>query len=124
MSYDFSFEAGRVCDAIGSDNGRMTVQCALREAYAAGVAAPAAAPAPPEPLDKPTFFCTGCGKHHRGPVCYPAPAQAESWQPKLQAIVNRMRKYADRDDDCYVIDTWADEIEALLPSSASDAEPE
>ncbi len=58
------------------------------------------------------------------PAAAPAPAQAEGWQPKLQAIVERMRKYANRDDNGYVIDTWADEIADLLPPSASDAEPE
>ncbi len=52
----------------------------------------------------------------------PAPAQAEGWQPKLQAIIERMRKYANRDDNGYVIDTWADEIVDLLPPSAPDAE--
>lgn len=34
--YDFDAEAQRVCEAIGSTNGRMTVTCALREAYEAG----------------------------------------------------------------------------------------
>lgn len=39
IDYDFDKEAGIVCDAIGSNNGRMTVNCALHEAYAAGEAA-------------------------------------------------------------------------------------
>lgn len=38
--YDFEKEARIVCEAIGSDNGRMTVQCALREAFAAALASP------------------------------------------------------------------------------------
>jgi hypothetical protein len=36
MSYDFEHEAERVCKAIGSTVGRMTVICALRKAYEAG----------------------------------------------------------------------------------------
>lgn len=39
MDYDFDKEAGIVCEAIGSNNGRMTVNCALHEAHAAGEAA-------------------------------------------------------------------------------------
>jgi hypothetical protein len=35
-TYDFKHEATRVCEAIGSNVGNMTVQCALREAYRAG----------------------------------------------------------------------------------------
>jgi hypothetical protein len=35
-AYDFDAEARRVCEAIGSNNGWMTVNCALREAYEAG----------------------------------------------------------------------------------------
>lgn len=38
MTYVCMTEAQIVCDAIGSKNGRMTVACALREAYEAGKA--------------------------------------------------------------------------------------
>lgn len=34
--YEFHEEARIVCEAIGSDVGSMTVQCALRDAFAAG----------------------------------------------------------------------------------------
>jgi hypothetical protein len=38
MAYDFDHEAQRVIDAIEPQRGaRMTVKCALREAYAAGL---------------------------------------------------------------------------------------
>ncbi len=43
VAYDFDAEARTVCEAIGSDVGWRTVWCALREAYAAGQSAPAAA---------------------------------------------------------------------------------
>ena len=35
-AYNFKREATIVCEAIGSTCGNMTVQCALREAFAAG----------------------------------------------------------------------------------------
>lgn len=35
-TYDFDLEAQRVCEAIGSTNGWMTVRTALTEAYQAG----------------------------------------------------------------------------------------
>lgn len=38
-AYDFDLEARRVCEAVGVDNGWMTVNCALHEAYDAGLAA-------------------------------------------------------------------------------------
>lgn len=37
--YDFNKEARIVCEAIGSEVGNMTVECALREAFAAGYVA-------------------------------------------------------------------------------------
>src|SRR5262249_48620550 len=48
MKYDFEVEARLVCNAIGSTNGNMTVQCALREAFAAGQEASAPVLSAPE----------------------------------------------------------------------------
>ena len=47
--YDFKAEATRVCEAIGSSNGNMTMQCALREAYAAGAKSAALSALPVRP---------------------------------------------------------------------------
>jgi hypothetical protein len=52
LPYDFDAEARIVCEAIGSNNGWMTVNCALHEAYEAGARLRGEATVRPEKKDE------------------------------------------------------------------------
>lgn len=57
-TYNFDREARIVCEAIDSKVGHMTVMCALREAFSAGIET-AAAKGRPKPV------CVACGMFYR-----------------------------------------------------------
>ncbi len=52
-----------------------------------------------------------------------SPSSPQGWQP-IRDVLERMRKYAADDAFGYVIDNWADEIEAALPPAPAEGRPQ